>query len=42
LLEFFVNLAPNSCLVSKEVPPMQNEHGDAMEKNKLAQDGVAR
>jgi hypothetical protein len=42
LLDFFVDLVPNSNLAFKEVPPMQNEHGDAMEKNKLAQDGVAR
>jgi hypothetical protein len=35
-------LVPNPNLASKEVPPMQNEHGDAMEKNKWAQDGVAK
>jgi hypothetical protein len=35
-------LVPDPNLVSKKVPSMQNEHGDAMEKNKWAQDGVAR
>ncbi len=35
-------MVPDPNLASKEVPSMQNEHGDAMEKNKWAQDGVAR
>jgi len=35
-LDFFVDLVPNLNLAPQEVaPPMQDEHGDAMEKKRM-------
>jgi hypothetical protein len=43
LLYFFVNFVPNLNHASQEVPPpMQDEHGDAMEENKWVHEDSRR
>jgi hypothetical protein len=40
LLNFFVNLVPNPNPSPQEVlPPMQDQHGDAMEENEWVHEG---
>jgi hypothetical protein len=41
LLDFFVDTVPKPNLVPQEVPPpMQYEHGDAMEQNEWFHEGL--
>ncbi len=43
LLNFLLDLVPNPDPASQEVhPPMQDEHGDAMEEFEWVHEGVAK